>query len=65
MGDGRGSHSDVLCAGIVVADHVCAPVDHLPAAGERVRHEGWELEVLEMDRRRIASIRVTPPKGGR
>jgi sugar/nucleoside kinase (ribokinase family) len=27
---------DVLCAGIVVADHVCAPVDHVPAEGELV-----------------------------
>jgi sugar/nucleoside kinase (ribokinase family) len=29
-------HTDVLCAGIVVADHVCTPVSHLPAAGELV-----------------------------
>lgn len=28
--------SDVLCAGIIVADHVCTPVSHLPAAGELV-----------------------------
>jgi sugar/nucleoside kinase (ribokinase family) len=28
--------SEVLCAGIVVADHVCTPIDHLPAAGELV-----------------------------
>ncbi|MFL5342058.1 MAG: carbohydrate kinase family protein [Gemmataceae bacterium] len=27
---------DVLCAGIIVADHVCTPIDHLPAAGELV-----------------------------
>ncbi len=27
---------DVLCAGIVVADHVCTPIDHLPAPGELV-----------------------------
>jgi sugar/nucleoside kinase (ribokinase family) len=27
---------DVLCAGIVVADHVSAPISHLPAAGELV-----------------------------
>jgi sugar/nucleoside kinase (ribokinase family) len=29
-------HPDVLCAGIVVADLVCSPIDHLPAAGELV-----------------------------
>ena len=27
---------EVLCAGIIVADHVCTPIDHLPAAGELV-----------------------------
>jgi sugar/nucleoside kinase (ribokinase family) len=27
---------DCLCAGIVVADHVCEPIDHLPQAGELV-----------------------------
>src|SRR5207247_4197262 len=27
---------DVLCAGIVVADHVCTPISHMPAAGELV-----------------------------
>jgi sugar/nucleoside kinase (ribokinase family) len=27
---------DVLCAGIVVADHVCSPIAHLPRAGELV-----------------------------
>ncbi len=27
---------DVLCAGIVVADHICTPISHLPKAGELV-----------------------------
>jgi sugar/nucleoside kinase (ribokinase family) len=27
---------EVLCAGIIVADHVCSPISHLPAAGELV-----------------------------
>src|ERR1700720_536409 len=27
---------DVLCAGIIVADHVCSPIPRLPAAGELV-----------------------------
>jgi sugar/nucleoside kinase (ribokinase family) len=30
------SFSDVLCAGIVVADHVSSPISHLPEAGELV-----------------------------
>ena len=36
---------------------------HLPDAGERVEHLGWSLEVLEMDRHRIASVRVVAPEG--
>lgn len=27
---------DVLCAGIIVADHVCTPISHLPKAGELI-----------------------------
>lgn len=30
------STPEVLCAGIIVADHVSSPIDHLPAAGELV-----------------------------
>jgi sugar/nucleoside kinase (ribokinase family) len=30
------SEAEVLCAGIVVADHVSTPIDHVPAAGELV-----------------------------
>ncbi|MBW3612144.1 MAG: hypothetical protein KY438_11580, partial [Actinobacteria bacterium] len=36
---------------------------HLPEAGEQVEYEGWCLEVLEMDRRRIASVRLVAPAG--
>src|SRR5208283_5983146 len=38
-------HPDVLCAGIVVADHVCTPIPHLPAAGELVMSEGMLLTI--------------------
>jgi sugar/nucleoside kinase (ribokinase family) len=30
------SATDILCAGIIVADHVSSPISHLPAAGELV-----------------------------
>ena len=36
---------DVLCAGIIVADHVCAPISHLPAAGELVMAERLLLTI--------------------
>jgi sugar/nucleoside kinase (ribokinase family) len=40
------SHSvEVLCAGIVVADHVCTPICHLPAAGELVMADGMLLTI--------------------
>jgi CBS domain containing-hemolysin-like protein len=41
-----------------VAGYVLLRLGHLPVPGERVRLDGWELEVLEMDRRRIATIGV-------
>jgi sugar/nucleoside kinase (ribokinase family) len=36
---------DVLCAGIIVADHVCSPIDHLPAPGELVMAERLLLTI--------------------
>ncbi len=38
-------HADVLCAGIIVADHVCSPIAHLPAAGELVMTERMLLTI--------------------
>jgi sugar/nucleoside kinase (ribokinase family) len=37
--------SEVLCAGIIVADHVCSPITHLPTAGELVLAERMLLTV--------------------
>lgn len=36
---------DVLCAGLVVADHVSAPIDRLPASGGLVMTERLELTI--------------------
>ncbi len=35
--------TEVLCVGIIVADHVCTPIDHVPAAGELVLAESMLL----------------------
>src|SRR5262245_5706742 len=35
----------VLGAGIIVADHVCTPIDHVPAAGELVMADGMLLTI--------------------
>src|SRR5438270_3384594 len=37
--------SDVLCAGIIVADHVCTPISHVPDAGEIVMAERMLLTI--------------------
>jgi sugar/nucleoside kinase (ribokinase family) len=37
--------TDVLCAGIIVADHVSSPISHLPAAGELVLAEQLLLTI--------------------
>jgi sugar/nucleoside kinase (ribokinase family) len=36
---------DVLCAGIMVADHVSSPISHLPAAGELIMAERLLLTI--------------------
>ena len=35
----------VVCAGVVVADHLCSPVDHLPQAGELVAADDLVLNI--------------------
>ncbi|HMP01602.1 MAG TPA: carbohydrate kinase family protein [Gemmatales bacterium] len=37
------TQGDVLCAGIVVADHVCAPIARMPTAGELVMSDSMLL----------------------
>src|SRR5262249_16072860 len=39
------SQSQVVCAGLVVADHVCPPLDHLPRAGELVTVDALVLNI--------------------
>lgn len=36
---------DCLCVGIVVADHVCSPIEHLPVAGELITTDRLQLTV--------------------
>jgi sugar/nucleoside kinase (ribokinase family) len=37
--------SPVVCAGLVVADHVCPPLDHLPRAGELIAVDELVLNI--------------------
>ncbi|MAT16840.1 MAG: carbohydrate kinase [Planctomyces sp.] len=36
---------DVLCAGIIVSDHVCEPITHMPRAGELILTPSTQLSV--------------------
>src|SRR5438874_9019713 len=36
---------EVLCCGIIVADHVCSPIAHVPAAGELVMADKMLLTI--------------------
>jgi hypothetical protein len=40
-----GGTIDCFSAGILVADHLCAPIDHLPAAGELVLTDDLPLQI--------------------
>lgn len=39
------AETPVVCAGVVVADHLCTPIDHVPAAGELVAVEELVLNI--------------------
>ena len=41
----NGTSFDCLCAGIVVADHLCEPIEHLPQPGELVLTERTNLAI--------------------
>ena len=45
-----------------LAGFILATLGHIPTEGEIARYRGWSFEVLEMDRRRIAQVRVTSPR---
>ena len=47
-----------------MAGFVLDRLGHVPVPGEIVTHEGWRIEVVAMDRRRIATVRVVDPLGG-
>lgn len=34
----------------------------IPVVGDRFVHDGWSLTVVEMDRRRVAMVRLVPPE---
>ena len=45
-----------------LAGFILDRLGHLPGPGERVVLDGWVIEVLEMDKRRIAEVRLVEPR---
>ena len=39
------SNAPVVCAGVIVADHLCSPISHLPRSGELVRADELILNI--------------------
>ncbi len=39
------SEIPVVCAGVIVADHLCTPISHLPAPGELVKADELILNI--------------------
>lgn len=46
-----------------LAGFLMAQLGHIPAYGETVDYEGWEFTVTDLERLRVAQIRVQPPHG--
>ena len=44
-----------------LAGFVLDRLQRVPAAGEMFRHDGWRIEVVEMDRRRVDTLRLHEP----
>ena len=46
-----------------VAGFLLDRLGHIPVVGERIDQDGWIVEVAAMDRLRIATVRLTAPRG--
>ncbi|HEX7096587.1 MAG TPA: hemolysin family protein [Acidimicrobiales bacterium] len=45
-----------------LAGFVLDRLGHIPLPGERFEHEGWQIEVVAMDRLRVATVRLRAPR---
>lgn len=48
---------------VTVGGYLFDRFGHIPVEGETVHHNGWELRVAEMDRRRVGKVVVKAPSG--
>lgn len=47
---------------VTLGGYLFAAFGHIPEEGERLSHDGWDLKVTEMDKRRIAKVVVRQPE---
>lgn len=45
-----------------LAGFVLERLDHIPQPGERFEHDDWQIEVVAVERRRIATVRLRAPR---
>jgi CBS domain containing-hemolysin-like protein len=45
-----------------LAGFVLDRLDHIPQPGERFEHDGWHIEVVAMERLRVATVRLVAPR---
>jgi CBS domain containing-hemolysin-like protein len=45
-----------------LAGFVLDRLDHIPQPGERFEHDGWQIEVVAMERLRVATVRLRAPR---
>jgi putative hemolysin len=48
-----------------VGGYLMAVLGRLPQTGDEVEHDGFRLQIIEVDGRRAARVRVTPPRADR
>ena len=46
-----------------LAGYVLAHTGSIPSVGERIEVDGWALEVMALDGRRVDRVLITPPRG--
>ena len=45
-----------------LAGFVLERLGHIPQPGERFQHDGWQIEVVAVERLRIATVRLRSPR---
>jgi CBS domain containing-hemolysin-like protein len=47
---------------VTLGGYIFDALGHIPVEGERLKYEGWELRIVEMDKRRVAKVVAVQPE---